>query len=124
MKAIKTNLFTVCIFLIIFGCGIYNMAIGQPRILLQPFSLPPDIFVLSSTPKAACSDTKMREIRAQATPDSSSVFIDCSCRLGANEVITKQLIFDGSSANNVVFDGNNAQLNGGAGTVNNGNDMI
>ena len=124
MKAIKINLCSVCIFLVIFGCGIYNMATGQPRILLQPFSLPPDIFILSSTPKPACNDTKMREIRAQATADSSSVFIDCSCRLRGNEVITKQLIFDGSSASNVVFDGNNAQLNGGAGTVNDGNDMI
>ncbi len=121
MKAIDKCLPACSIVLII---SVWTNGIAaQVRPTLQP--LPSSgILVQPVLIKAACDSIKMAEIRAKATADNSSVNIDCSCTLKAGDIITKRLIFEGSAASNVVFDGNDAQLNGGPGTVNAGKDMI
>ncbi len=124
MKAVKISLCTVYVLLIIFNGGFLNIVPAQPRTLPQLFPVPPGILLQPSKPKPPCDFKKMQEIKASATAESSSVIIDCSCKLEPNDVITKRLIFEGSRSSNILFDGNGALLNGGAGTIGAGKDMI
>jgi hypothetical protein len=105
------------------SCGLLNVISAQVRTIRH---LPPlqAEFSLQVAPKPPCDARKMREIRAPATADSSSVTINCSCTLDSGEVITKQFIFEGTEANYVIFDGRGALLERSDGTVYAGKDMI
>jgi parallel beta-helix repeat protein len=70
-----------------------------------------------------CSDAKLAEIRAPATASKRSVTVNCSVELTASDTITKQLIFAGKAASNVVFDCKGAKIDPGTG-VNAGQAMI
>lgn len=60
---------------------------------------------------AGCSAQKLQEILQPASEQQPSVVINCSITLPANARISKQLIFEGSEAVNLVFDGNGAEIN-------------
>lgn len=74
--------------------------------------IPPLSLYVPPSKKSACSEEKMREIRAQATPDKDAVIIDCSCTFTVGDVVTKRLIFEGSGSSNVVITGNGAKVDG------------
>ncbi len=67
---------------------------------------------------------KMDEIRAEATEGAKSVIINCNLTLSPNDVITKQLIFEGSDASGITCDCNGATLDGSEGKINYRTDMI
>ena len=71
-----------------------------------------------------CSEQKMKEIRAAATPSKPIVKIDCSLTLKPTDVITKRLIFEGVKATGVTCNCNGATLDGGKGKVNYKKDMM
>lgn len=58
-----------------------------------------------------CSPQKLQEVLQPATAEYPSVYIDCSLTIPKNAKISKQLIFSGSQASNIVFDGNGVEIN-------------
>lgn len=59
---------------------------------------------------AACAPDKLARILAPASPDATAVEVDCSVKLDAAAVITKQVTLRGERASGVVFDCNGATL--------------
>lgn len=57
-----------------------------------------------------CTAQKLQEVLRPATTEQPSVYIDCSLTLAKNAKITKQLIFAGGRAANIVFEGNGAEI--------------
>src|SRR5262245_50416675 len=90
------------------------------------------ICLLATLPNAyavdACSpdarDRLRDEILAVATKDSASVEVTCDVTLPAKRHVTKALLFNGKNGNGVTVDCNSSTLDGRAGTVNAGKDMI
>lgn len=71
-----------------------------------------------------CDLEKYHEVIEPASSINKSVHLLCDLELDGSEVITKKIIIEGSSASNISINCNNAQLNGGNGTINSGQDMI
>lgn len=57
-----------------------------------------------------CAAQKLQEILQPATAENPSVYVDCSLSLPNNAQISKQLVFAGEQASNIVFDGNGAKI--------------
>lgn len=58
-----------------------------------------------------CATQKLEEVLQSATSEQPSVYIDCSLTIPKNAIISKQLVFAGEQASNIVFDGNGAEIN-------------
>lgn len=58
-----------------------------------------------------CSAQKLQEILQPASKQHPSVYVDCSLTLPDKSKISKQLIFAGEQASNIVFDCNGAEIN-------------
>ncbi|WP_237155112.1 right-handed parallel beta-helix repeat-containing protein [Oryzibacter oryziterrae] len=83
----------------------------------------------TSSPAAAqtaptCSAEQTAELLAQATADSPSVQVTCSPVLKRDDVITKQLRFEGAAASGIDFKCNGATIDGTATDVNKNKTMI
>lgn len=73
-------------------------------------SVTPAAIAAETTSPTLCAAQKQQEILQPATPEQPSVYIDCSLTLPKNAKISKQLIFAGEQASNLVFDANGAQI--------------
>lgn len=58
----------------------------------------------------ACTTAKINEVLEEATPAKKSVKLNCSMKLNSSNVITKQVIIEGSASSGVVFNCNGATL--------------
>lgn len=59
---------------------------------------------------ATCSPEKLQEIVEPATPQNSSVLIDCSPVLSREDRISKRMLFKGEQSSNTVLDCNGATI--------------
>src|SRR5689334_3363861 len=73
---------------------------------------------------AGARESLESEILAAATRDSPSAEVTCDVTLPAGSFVTKALLFDGNAGNGVTLDCNFSTLDGRAGTINAGRDMI
>lgn len=89
-----------------------------PGAYINSVVIPQTELTAERAPAPPCNAQKIAEVLAPATASAPSVRIDCSLTLASNHVITKRLIFKGSSASRVTVEGNGATINGGSGTVN------
>ncbi|MBI4508737.1 MAG: right-handed parallel beta-helix repeat-containing protein [Deltaproteobacteria bacterium] len=64
------------------------------------------------------------KVLAPATSSSTTVSVTCNLKLEPHDVVTRRIILEGSAASGVTVDCNNATINGGEGTINEGKDMI
>lgn len=65
---------------------------------------------LSPVPAKTCSATQLAKILEGRTASQNSVNVKCSATLNSSDVVTKQLIFEGADASNIVFDCKGATL--------------
>lgn len=84
--------------------------------------------VMPRPEKEPCSDDIIDWVTADQTTIKKvrhrKVKIDCSLYLKSSDKVYKRLILEGESATNVTINCNGATINGGVGTVNEGEDMI
>jgi hypothetical protein len=82
----------------------------------------PNVYADACSPDARAS--LRNEILTAATKDSPSAEVTCDVTLPAGRSVTKALLFSGKDGNGVTVDCNFSTLDGGAGTINAGRDMI
>lgn len=73
---------------------------------------------------AECSAAKYDQVLAPATASASHVYVDCDLHLEPTDRITKRIIIQGEAASGTTIQCNGATIDGGPGTVNQGNTMI
>lgn len=78
----------------------------------------------TSVDGGAAGCVTLARLVAPATAAAPSVVVTCDLTLTGAEVITKRLIFQGAASSGVTLRCNGARLDGAAGTVNAGKDMI
>jgi hypothetical protein len=79
---------------------------------------------MAAKPAAACSADQLAQILAPATKDDPDVQLTCSPTLSQDDVITKQLRFEGAASSNISFRCNGALIDGSASGINKSKDMI
>ncbi len=79
-------------------------------------------FTIRSQPASAaaprCSSEERAELLAPSTPERPLVSLSCSIQLDRNDVVTRQIIVEGKSADGMRVDCNGALIDGEANTVN------
>jgi hypothetical protein len=96
------------------GSGTSRPAPTTSQPAVQQPAVPAPAPVTASSPAGACSSDVVQQLLTPASSDPSPIKLNCSAKLSAQSVVTRQVIFEGSAASGSSLDCGGGRLEGTA----------